>query len=193
MTTLFDTRVVRITRWLLAQEKPRSTAAVAADLGLSQRVVRYRLDHVERYLRSCGAELVRRRGLGLVVEATNETRTQIADDLVSLSGVPRVYTPKERGRILLAALLWSAPKVVSLDELRHEIGVSKTSARRDLQACEPWLERNGLPLVRRPGQGISVAGSERRIRQVIVQLILEAIPAHKRKQKRSGRSLGGLR
>ncbi len=176
MTAGLDTRVLRITRWLLEQEQPRSTASVAADLGLSERVVRYRLDHIDRYLRSCGAELVRKRGLGLVVDGPPDIRRRITADLPPLSDAPRVYAPEERVRILLAALLWSAPTVVSLEDLHLELEVSKTSARRDLRAGEPWLERNGVPLVRRPGRGISVAGPERRIRQVIVQLILEAIP-----------------
>lgn len=176
MTASLDTRVLRITRWLLDQDQPRSTASVAADLGLSERVVRYRLDHIDRYLRSCGAELVRKRGLGLVVDGPPGVRARITADLSSLSNVPRVYAPEERVRILLAALLWSAPSVVSLEDLHHELEVSKTSARRDLRAGEPWLERNGVPLVRRPGKGITVVGTERRIRQVIVQLILEAIP-----------------
>lgn len=197
MTPSLDTRVLRITRWLLEQDQPRSTAAVAADLGLSERVVRYRLDHIDRYLRSCGAELVRKRGLGLVVDGSPSLRARITADLSSLSNVPRVYAPEERVRILLAALLWAAPAVVSLEELHRELEVSKTSARRDLRAGEPWLERNGLTLVRRPGSGISVAGSERRIRQVIVQLILEAIPEEvlllQLAEDRSARSAANVR
>ncbi len=176
MTALLDTRALRITRWLLQQDQPRSTAALASDLGLSQRVVRYRLDQVERFLQECGAELARKRGQGLLVTATSDVRSRIAAGIRSLPEVPRVYTPPERARILLAALLWEAPDVVSLEELHLELEVSKTSARRDLQRCEPWLERNGLPLVRRAGRGISLVGTERRIRRVTVQLILEAIP-----------------
>ncbi|WP_419841211.1 BglG family transcription antiterminator [Candidatus Poriferisodalis sp.] len=177
MSVTLDTRVIRITRWLLAQSGPRSTADLAADLGLTQRVVRYRLGHIERYLRTCDAELVRKRGLGLVIEASPATRAQIIEALGSVSRPPRVYAPEERLRILLAAMLWAAPAGTSLDELHLELAVSKTSARRDLRACEPWLERNGLPLVRRPGHGVSVVGTERRVRQAIVQLILEAIPS----------------
>ena len=176
MTIRLDTRALRITRWLLQQDQPRSTAALASDLGLSQRVVRYRLDQVERFLRGCGAELARKRGQGLLLEAPSDVRSRIAADIQSLPEGPRVYAPPERARILLAALLWEAPDVVSLEELHLELEVSKTSARRDLQRCEPWLERNGLPLVRRAGQGISVVGTEQHIRRVTVQLILEAIP-----------------
>ena len=61
MSTVLDSRVIRIIRWLLAQNEPMPTAALAADLGLSQRVVRYRLGAAEAYLKSQGAALSRRR------------------------------------------------------------------------------------------------------------------------------------
>lgn len=176
MSVDIDTRVIRITRWLLDQQRPRSTAELAAELGLSQRVVRYRLDQVERYLHGHGAELVRRQGLGLIIETTDALREKIMTDLLARPQAPRVYAPEERIRLLLAALLWTAPQVSSLEDLHEELEVSKTSARRDLHACEEWLERNGLPLVRRAGKGISVVGSERRIRQVMVQFTLESVP-----------------
>ena len=176
MSVNIDTRVIRITRWLLDQHRPRSTAELAAELGLSQRVVRYRLDQVERYLHGHGAELVRRQGLGLIIEASDGLREQIMADLLSRPQAPRVYAPEDRTRLLLAALLWTAPAMTSLTEIHEELEVSKTSARRDLHACESWLERNGLPLVRRPGKGISVVGTERRIRRVMVQFTLESVP-----------------
>ena len=171
-----DTKA-RIVRWLLGQTKPRRTADLAADLGLSQRIVRYRLGAAENYLESFGATLERRRGSGIEVVADSDTRNAILDDLESRADTPRVYAPEARSRLMIAGLLWASPELTSLDDLHTELGVSKTSARRDLQLCEPWLDRNGLPVVRRPGRGVGVVGSERRIRQVMVQLLLEAVPA----------------
>lgn len=176
MTGPLDSRVIRILRWLIDQDRMRSTASLAADLGLSQRVVRYRLTSVESYLADWGLVLGRRRGAGLRVEAAAEIRAAIIADLESQAQVPRVYSPHERSRLLLAALLWAAPSMTSLEDIHLEIEVSKASARRDLQAVEPWLVRNGLPLVRKPGKGMMVVGSERRIRQIMVQLILETVP-----------------
>ncbi len=176
MTAPLDSRVIRILRWLLDQDSERSTASLAADLGLSQRVVRYRLTSASNYLAQWGVTLERRRGVGLRVCADAQTRTAIVSDLVSRAEVPRVYSPQERSRLLLAALLWAAPSMTSLEEIHLESEVSKASARRDLQAVEPWLERNGLPLVRKPGKGLMVVGNERRIRQIMVQLILETVP-----------------
>lgn len=171
-----DSRVIRIVRWLLDQPDPRSTADLASDLGLSQRIVRYRLGAAENYLKSWGAALEKRRGSGLLVVAEPDTRAAILDDLRSRSEAPRVYAPEERSRLLIADLLWAFPGLVSLEDLHNDLGVSKTSARRDLQLCEPWLDRNGLAVVRRPGRGVGVLGTERRVRQVMVQLLLESLP-----------------
>ena len=176
MTIPLDSRVIRILQWLLDQDRVRSTADLAADLGLSQRVVRYRLPTVESYIQPWNATLTTQRGRGLLLEVSPDVRQTIIDDLASQFEAPRVYAPEERSRLILAALLWAAPAVISLDEIHLELEVSKSSARRDLHMVEPWLERNGLPLVRRPGKGISVVGSERRIRQVMVQLMLETVP-----------------
>lgn len=176
MSAPLDSRVIRIIRWLLDQSEPRRTADLADDLGLSQRIVRYRLAPAENYLRGWGATLERRRGSGLLLVVDDDTREAIRDDLVASSEAPRVYSPEERSRLLLVALLWAAPGLASLDDIHEELGVSKTSARRDLQLSEPWLERNGLPVVRRPGKGVGVVGTERRVRQVIVQLLLESLP-----------------
>lgn len=175
--TPLDSRVIRIVRWLLGQTTARRTADLAADLGLSQRIVRYRLGPAENYLASFGATLERRRGAGIMVVADEQTRHAILDDLDSRDDTPRVYAPEERARLMIAGLLWASPGLTSLDDLHVELGVSKTSARRDLQLCEPWLERNGVPVVRRPGRGVGCVGSERRVRQVMVQLLLEAVPA----------------
>ena len=177
MPVNLDSRVVRIARWLLLQSSTRSTADLASDLGLSQRVVRYRLDVVDRWLASQGATLERQRGSGLYVVASDELKTSLLADLSETNESLRVNTPDERQHLLLAALLWAAPETTSLDQLHKGTQVSKPSTRRDLQICEPWLERNDLPLVRRPGKGIAIVGPESRVRQAIVQFILETIPS----------------
>ncbi|MGI9605814.1 MAG: BglG family transcription antiterminator [Acidimicrobiales bacterium] len=176
MSAPLDSRVIRIVRWMLAQSEPRSTSDLADDLGLSERVVRYRLGATENYFASHGATLVRQRGTGLSVTGSAEVREAILDDLSARSKEPRVYTPVERERLLLDSLLWMQPHTISLDQLNDDLEVSKTSARRDLRRCEPWLDRMGVPVVRRPGKGVALLGSEQRVRRALVQLFLEAVP-----------------
>jgi len=58
-----DSRQARITRLLLADTKPATLDAIATQLKLTTRIVRYNLPSVESYLRSAGLEVVRRRGV----------------------------------------------------------------------------------------------------------------------------------
>ena len=175
-SSVLDTRVLRILRWLLDQEGVKSTASLGADLGLSQRVIRYRLDAVASFLASEGLTLVRQRGAGLVIDGPDETKTRLRRELGELSSAPRVYARDERERILILSLLSEAPSAVSLEELGEALEVSKASARRDLKRAEEWLEMRGLLLARRPGVGVAVVGSESKIRQATVQLLVEAVP-----------------
>jgi mannitol operon transcriptional antiterminator len=171
-----DTRDIRILRWLLDQTEPRSTAAVAADLGLSQRVIRYRLGAVDSFLRTRDLEVLRRRGAGVWIDAPADQRAALGAELTGLSEAPRVYAREERDHILVASILWAAPEATSLDFLHDVLEVSKASARRDLRRNETWLDQRGLALMRRPGVGISVVGPEARVRRALVQLTMEAAP-----------------
>ncbi len=176
MSAPLDSRVVRIVRWLLAQDAPASTAQLATDLVLTERAVRYRLSAVENFLLSHGVSLQRQRGAGLSIVGDDGARAQIAADLDAQTAAPRVYAPGEREHLLLDALLWNHPNTLSLEQVNEELEVSTTSARRDLKKCEPWLERMGLPVVRKPGHGIALLGSEQRVRRALVQLFLQAVP-----------------
>lgn len=177
MSVPLDSRVMRIVRWLISQDGPRSTSDLAVDLVLTERAIRYRLPAAENYFESFGAALVRQRGTGLYVDADDDVRQAVLDDLDQRSTAPRVYAPDEREHLLLDALLWNHPGTIALDRLNEDLEVSKTSARRDLQRCEPWLERVGLPLVRKSGKGVTLVGSEQKVRRALVQLFLESVPA----------------
>ena len=176
MSAPLDSRVIRILRCLLNKDGPVSTAIIAGELGLSPRVVRYRLPTVENYLSKVGVSLERQPGLGIWLSGDELALGLVAADLDDQTGVIQSASPKDRIRIILALLLWSAPTIVSLDWIAKELHISKGSARRDLRSCEEWLEKRGLSVLRRSGRGVSVVGSERRLRQVMVQLFVESIP-----------------
>ncbi len=176
MTIPLDSRETRIVRWLLDQDRPRRTDDLATDLGLSQRAVRYRLGGIERYLAGRQLALTRQRGVGIWVEGSDNAKESVRAELDDQGdAATRVFARDRRTDVVRANLLAHAPDVLSIDELQRLLEVSKTSARRDVQRCEPWLESQGLYLVRKPGVGINVAGPEAAIRQAMVKLVLEAV------------------
>ncbi len=178
MTLPLDSRQVRMMRWLLNQDGPQSTGAMATDLGLSERVVRYRLTGIERYLRGHGLELAKKRGVGIWIEGGQGALSRLRSEIRETSAsAPRVFARDERFDLLRAKLLTSSPNAVSLERLHEDLQVSKTSARRDAKRAEPWLEHQGLVLSRKPGVGLTIIGPELSVRRAIVKLILEVVPA----------------
>lgn len=177
MSHSLDSRQVRIALWLLDQTQPKSTAALADDLGLSQRVVRYRLSAVESHLQARHLTLTKQAGIGLLVEGADTDRAAARRELAEESDDAfRVFARDERLDLVRAILLERAPDHITMEELQRELEVSLTSARRDTLRSEPWFEAQSLLIARRPGVGLAVVGSEGAIRRATVKLILEAIP-----------------
>lgn len=174
---MLDSRQVRILRWLLDHPDPASTAMLAKALGLSQRIVRYRLGGVRQHLNSRGLELAQRPGVGIWIEGSEPDIQRLAEELGEQQEAPRVLAAGERAQILKAVLLTNAPEAVPLDSLHHVTEVSVTTGRRDLKEIESWFSAQGLVLTRQSGVGVSVIGPEAAIRRTIMKLILEAVPS----------------
>jgi mannitol operon transcriptional antiterminator len=171
-----DSRQARITRILLSDAKPATMEAIAAELQLTPRVVRYNLPAVETFLESSGVRIMRRRGVGIWASGDEGRRRAILTDLDTAAG-PRVLDTEDRKFHALAALLDAAPEPVHLSDLEVDLGASRPTVRRDVRAGESWLEEHHLHLQRLPGIGIAVRGSELDIRKALLALVLEAVSA----------------
>ena len=171
-----DSRQARITRLLLADRKPATLDAIATQLKLTTRIVRYNLPPVESYLRSAGLQVVRRRGVGIWISGDDAQRRQTLTSLDPTTA-PRVLAAEDRKLHALITLLDASPEAVELGDLGAELGASRPTVRRDVRATETWLEEHHLHLQRLPGVGVVVRGSELEIRKGLLALILESVPA----------------
>ena len=171
-----DSRQASITRLLLTETEPATVDAIATELKLTSRVVRYNLPSIETYLRPEGLQVMRRRGVGVWVSGDSERRRAILTTLGEAEG-PRVLDGDDRKLQVLAALLDASPRPVHIGDLEEDLGASRPTVRRDVRAAESWLEGHHLHLQRLPGVGIAVRGSEIDIRKGLLSLVLEAVPA----------------
>ena len=171
-----DSRQASITRLLLTETKPATVDAIASELKLTSRVVRYNLPSIETFLRPEGLQVMRRRGVGVWVSGDEARRQAILTSLGTAAG-PRVLDGDDRKLQVLAALLDAAPRPVHIGDLEGELGASRPTIRRDVRAAEAWLEGHHLHLQRLPGVGIAVRGTEIDIRKGLLSLVLEAVPA----------------
>ena len=171
-----DSRQARIARHLLTDGRPVSMDAIASELRLTPRVIRYNLPLIETYLRPNGLRLVRRRGLGVWISGDDTQRRALLASLDEAVGL-RILESDDRRLRTLARLLDAAPEPIHLADLEVELGASRPTARRDVRAAEAWLERHNLHLRRMPGVGVAVRGSEIDIRKGMLALVLEAVSA----------------
>src|SRR5712692_5973806 len=171
-----DSRQASITRLLLTEKEPATVDAIASELKLTSRVVRYNLPSIETFLRPEGLQVMRRRGVGVWVSGDDARRQAILTSLGTAAG-PRVLDGDDRKLQVLAALLDAAPRPVHIGDLEGELGASRPTVRRDVRAAETWLEGHHLHLQRLPGVGIAVRGTEIDIRKGLLSLVLEAVPA----------------
>ena len=171
-----DSRQASITRLLLTEKQPATVDAIASELKLTSRVVRYNLPSIETFLRPEGLQVMRRRGVGVWVSGDEARRQAILTSLGTAAG-PRVLDGDDRKLQVLAALLDAAPRPVHIGDLEGELGASRPTIRRDVRAAEAWLEGHHLHLQRLPGVGIAVRGTEIDIRKGLLSLVLEAVPA----------------
>jgi len=172
-----DSRQARIARRLLDVSAPTSLEALAGELSLTPRIVRYNLPSVDSFLRSGGLRLVRRRGLGVWLEGKDDARRSLLAKLDEAIGPAIVDATDRRSRVIVA-LLDAFPSAVRLETLEVALGVSRPTVRRDVRAAESWLEGHRLHLRRRPGVGIAVLGSETEVRGGLLAILLESVPAH---------------
>jgi mannitol operon transcriptional antiterminator len=175
-TTLpLDTRQARIARQLLETVGATSVDDLAAELKLTDRMIRYNLESIEGLLATHGLRLARRRGVGIWIEGPPTARVDLLAVLDHAPG-PSVLEPAERRARILLALLAASPDPIRSEALEDRLEVSRATIRRDMREVEGWLEGHRLHLRRIPGRGIAVAGSEVDLRGGLLALVLESVP-----------------
>lgn len=178
MTALpLDSRQARIARLLLDGTAVTSVEQLAAELHLTDRVVRYNLPSVEAHLALHGLGLAKRRGVGVWVEGDEQVRYRVLAGLDTSQG-PDVLDVADRHSRILLALLGAAPEPVRSETLERRLGVSRPTVRRDIRIGESWLEGHRLHLRRLPGVGLAVRGGEVEVRAALLALVLEHAPAN---------------
>jgi mannitol operon transcriptional antiterminator len=170
-----DSRQERIARALLATDRPVSMESLAAELSLTDRVIRYNLPSVETFLSANGLRLVRRPGVGVWAEGPPDARSRIGETLDASLG-PAILTPGDRQDRILLGLLRATPGAVSSETFERRLDVSRPTIRRDIREVETWLERHRMHLRRLPGVGIAIVASEVDVRAGLLAAILQGAP-----------------
>lgn len=138
------------------------------------------MDYITTILAPYQLTLTRKKGAGLLLAGTPQARQRLADAL-NASGRSDWSDKRERRRYLLFELLRDrTPK--KLYHYSRLLGVSESTAASDLEALGPWLRKNNLSILKKPGFGVVLNGTEQNYREAMRRFISETAPVDKLKE-----------
>lgn len=157
--------------------RPVTVHAISEKLGVSSRTVLRELPAIEQWLDENDFAFTRKPGVGLAIEEDAAT-LNLLNDLMEAEGLQasdshrQTYGQKERRRQILGELLFLREPVKSYAFLSR-FQISEGTLARDLDALGEWLSTYQMRILRRPGSGIFLEGSETAYRQAIAGAALE--------------------
>lgn len=161
-------RTIAVIQCLLAGGDTVTAGTIAKELGVSSKTISRELPKVEMMLKAYGLKLVRKTGAGLRIAGNDAQLEELRQNTMQMEF--SAYTPQQR-QIILAGQLLRTTEPIKLFALANMLRVTDGTVSHDLDKLESWFRERHLLLVRRPGLGAYVKGSEQDIRRALVELI----------------------
>lgn len=161
------------------QDNPVTTAMISEELNISSRSIQRELPGVEQWLASEGYRFVRKRSVGLILDEPDSRRQELTALLdLSRSTAVTVDDRRDRQIILRHEILFASEPVKSY-YFTEKLGISEGTLANDLNLLEDWFKKYHLDLIRRPGLGIFLEGSEVSLRQAVTSHICSQLSQRK--------------
>ncbi|MGM9531312.1 BglG family transcription antiterminator [Intestinibacter sp.] len=157
---------------MLAQNpsnKPITISEVAQELNISTRTVLRDMSSIENWLDENDFKFVKKPGVGIYLDETLDNK-QFIIELLQEEKIEKSYTKEERKRFILSNLLTSSEPIKSY-YFYKSLKISEGTLNNDFVDIETWLDKFSIKLIRKPGTGIYIEGSEKDIRAAQVNLI----------------------
>ncbi len=132
------------------------------------------MDIVRSWLQCFEIEFINRPGYGIEVVASQQTKSDLLEQINTMEGGDIVLSRKQRVRIILLYLLTSespltAKHVAEVEEF------SRSTLFKDIRDIESWLEGYQIKLLRRSAKGLWIEGPEESRRFALARLLREEL------------------
>lgn len=142
---------------VLSEETYLNVESIAKKLQISERTVRMQVNQLKELLEQNGADIERRRNLGLRIQVKDRETYQ-----AFMKGkTSPVYPQTGRQRVeYIIALFFVSSAYIKAEELCEKMYISRKTLSLDLKTVEQYLNRYHLELERKPYYGLRMCGSE---------------------------------
>ena len=151
--------------------RPITVAVISEKLGVSTRTILREVPAIEKWMSDNDFNFERKPGVGMLVGEAPET-LRFIEELLDADNLVPMYSRQERRKHILGELLFSDEPVKSL-VFTSKYKISDGTLSEDLDVLDTWLRDYNVQIIRRPGLGIFVEGTELAIRQAISNAVLE--------------------
>jgi mannitol operon transcriptional antiterminator len=160
---------------LLLADEPASAAALGQELRLSAHQVHYGLREIRSWLGRQQIDLRHTRGVGIQLVGSPERKRALLHELTSQASFQLILSAGQRQQLLGFQLLTTwGPHILS--QFQEDLGVSRATVLKDLEAIEPWLGHFQLAVARRQHRGFWIDGAELARRQALAALLWGDVP-----------------
>lgn len=166
-------RTRQILSIMLSTDQTMSVQNLAKAMGISKRTVQRELEYMNSSLKDYEIRFMSKTGVGVWLEGSAEEKERLRKELAGGDSFDVSNREERRKRLILEILKDKGLK--KLFYYSSKFKVSEATVSADLEAVEEWLNRYDLRIVRKPGSGISIEGSERAYRKAIRTFINENI------------------
>ncbi|WP_461206520.1 BglG family transcription antiterminator [Clostridium sp. DL1XJH146] len=166
-----SSRVKRIIEILCDADGSITVKSISNKLSVSSRTILREIEDVEKWILSNGLVLNKKPRVGLSIEGTIDEKAELKN-LLNFESVEKVFLPKERQSLILNELL-QQNEPVKLFYFTTMFKVSEGTISNDLDKVEKKLKSYDLQLIRKPGLGVFVKGSENAFRKAMIALLYE--------------------
>lgn len=166
-------RLRKIIIALLEENNPISLKYLAEKIDVSKRTIQRELDMLPKILDAHRLTFMTKTGVGIWIEGEVSCKRELLRELKNDTSIDLTDKDARRKRLILEILKEKGLKKLFYYSSMFE--VSETTIATDLETIEDWFQKYDLKIVRKPGSGVEIEGSENSYRKAIRAFIHENI------------------
>lgn len=169
---IISSRLSKILLIMLESDDFISADKLAEKLQISKRTIFRELSDIDYYLNAYELSLNNKQRKGYCLEGAVENKERLSEDLKTQKVD---YLNKEERQNLLIFEILQENEVRKLYYYANLFQVSESTISNDLDSIEAWFTQYDLKIIRTPGLGVKLEGSESNYRKALREIISKSI------------------
>ncbi len=150
---------------MLTNPEVISVKQLAEKVGVSKRTIQRELEYIGSSLKPYRVTFESKTGVGVWIEGVKEDKERLLQEISSGERYDAANREERRKRLTLEILKEKGLKKLFVYSSKFKVSEATISA--DLEVVEKWLNKYNMKIVRKPGSGIYVDGTEQDYRKAI--------------------------